>query len=126
VITTARAAWLGFGYGIGIFGAPCGILLALAATENRIEFIREYLQAAGICALLLIVTVFSITLLWSSARATLPKFVLQDGTLCPGCGYCLIGVTDKRCPECGRPFTYEELETTEAELFARSLDIAVD
>ena len=28
---------------------------------------------------------------------------------CPACGYILIGLTSRRCPECGRPFTEAEL-----------------
>jgi hypothetical protein len=35
---------------------------------------------------------------------------------CPECGYLLVGLSEKRCPECGRPFTLEELGVTEADL----------
>ena len=35
--------------------------------------------------------------------------LIQDGTLCPHCGYSLIGNTTMRCPECGHPFTPQEL-----------------
>lgn len=28
---------------------------------------------------------------------------------CPACGYDLIGLSEARCPECGRRFTLEEL-----------------
>jgi hypothetical protein len=31
------------------------------------------------------------------------------GPYCPQCGYCLIGLPTRRCTECGRPFTLEEL-----------------
>ena len=31
------------------------------------------------------------------------------GPYCPACGYCLIGAPRDICPECGRPFTLEEL-----------------
>jgi hypothetical protein len=31
------------------------------------------------------------------------------GPYCPQCGYCLIGLSERRCPECGRTFTVEEL-----------------
>lgn len=31
------------------------------------------------------------------------------GPYCPQCGYCLIGLPTRRCAECGRPFTLEEL-----------------
>jgi hypothetical protein len=33
----------------------------------------------------------------------------ESGTYCPACGYCLIGVPTQTCPECGRPFTLDEL-----------------
>ncbi len=32
--------------------------------------------------------------------------------ICPQCGYYLYGLTEQRCPECGRAFTFEELEST--------------
>lgn len=32
--------------------------------------------------------------------------------LCPGCGYNLYGLREQRCPECGRPFTFEEVLST--------------
>jgi hypothetical protein len=38
------------------------------------------------------------------------------GPSCPGCGYCLIGLAEHVCPECGRPFTLEELDVTERQL----------
>jgi hypothetical protein len=39
---------------------------------------------------------------------------IQDGTLCPGCGYCLVGNISMICSECGRPFSWEELALTES------------
>jgi hypothetical protein len=36
--------------------------------------------------------------------------------LCPQCDYNLFGLTQMRCPECGRPFTFEEVGATPAEL----------
>ncbi len=38
------------------------------------------------------------------------------GPYCPACDYCLIGAGERQCPECGRPFTLDELGLTEAEL----------
>jgi len=32
--------------------------------------------------------------------------------LCPKCGYYLYGLREQRCPECGRPFSFEEVGAT--------------
>jgi len=39
---------------------------------------------------------------------------------CPGCGYNLYGLTEQRCPECGRAFTFEEIGATPEEMGFRS------
>jgi hypothetical protein len=41
----------------------------------------------------------------------------KPGPYCRGCGYCLIGVPPNICPECGRPFTIEELGVPVEALF---------
>jgi hypothetical protein len=46
-------------------------------------------------------------------RMILGRVVLQDGTLCPQCAYSVLRVYSRRCPECGREFTFQELGTTE-------------
>ena len=78
--------------------------------------------SATIGSFLLLLTIATIAsvILWRLIRLTLPKFVTQDGTLCPRCAYCLIGVQSLRCPECGNAFTYDDLETTETEFTTRS------
>ena len=38
---------------------------------------------------------------WRASRSAPPK--------CPQCGYDLTGLTQCRCPECGREFGFEEL-----------------
>ena len=48
---------------------------------------------------------------WSSARRI-------TGPYCRGCRYHLKGVSDWRCPECGRPFTLKELGVSPSELRA--------
>ena len=40
------------------------------------------------------------------------------GPYCRGCGYCVVGLSEARCPECGRPFTAAELGVSEDELRA--------
>ena len=54
------------------------------------------------------------------------SLVIQDGTLCPGCGYKLVGLTSQVCPECGREFTYKELGTTRECLQAAARKIEED
>ena len=44
------------------------------------------------------------------------KPVLYLGPYCPACDDHLIGLRDRRCPECGRAFTLEELGITQADL----------
>lgn len=36
--------------------------------------------------------------------------------VCPACGYDLRGLSERRCPECGRAFTYAEVHATAEEL----------
>ncbi len=43
---------------------------------------------------------------------------IRKSRLCPNCRYDLRGATEMRCPECGRPFTLEELHISEDELQA--------
>ncbi len=40
------------------------------------------------------------------------------GPYCLHCGYCLIGTTERLCPECGEPFSLEELGIDEYDLEA--------
>jgi hypothetical protein len=35
----------------------------------------------------------------------------ETSRYCLGCGYCLTGLTESRCPECGRTFTLEDNST---------------
>jgi hypothetical protein len=49
--------------------------------------------------------------LWHLFTLRLHKTLRTLG-LCPGCGYNLYGLRERRCPECGRPFTFEEVGAT--------------
>ncbi len=55
-------------------------------------------------------------LLWVASRTSRGKLQIVDGTLCPGCGYNLVGNTTYICSECGQPFTLEELDITAEDL----------
>jgi hypothetical protein len=63
----------------------------------------------------------------AAAAATVLLLLLQHwqrphgGPYCLQCGYCLIGLPSRRCPECGRAFTPEELGITEDELDVKSV-----
>ena len=46
------------------------------------------------------------------------RATITVGPHCPGCGYYLYGLTEQVCPECGRPFTLEELGITVGDLGA--------
>jgi hypothetical protein len=43
------------------------------------------------------------------------KLVIQDGLMCPNCGYALLGTPGRICSECGHDFGFSELGTSEAE-----------
>jgi len=54
-------------------------------------------------------------------RIRLGRCVIQDGTICQGCGYCVIGSINQTCSECGREFTFQELGTTREAFYAKGL-----
>ena len=56
---------------------------------------------------------------WQVLRMFYGPVVVQDGTLCPGCGYSLLGAPDQVCSECGRKFTVEELGIDDQEFESR-------
>jgi len=49
--------------------------------------------------------------LWYLLTLRLHK-ACSSGGQCPACGYYLYGLRNQRCPECGRPFTFEEVGAT--------------
>jgi basic amino acid/polyamine antiporter, APA family len=61
-----------------------------------------------LCWLGILVTGAPAYYLW---RRWVPAENAAPAGLCPGCGYNLYGLRDQRCPECGRPFTFEEVGT---------------
>lgn len=118
IVTTPRAAWVGFGYGMGIFGLPLGLAIGGEATETSGHNYVGFLVA--MLPLSMLATVIVVTIAWLIVRLTLPKFILQDGTRCPTCAHCILGVQSMRCPECGEAFTFESIETTELEFLERT------
>ena len=59
---------------------------------------------------------------WRIVQTVSGPIVVQDGTLCPDCGYSLVGCTREVCPECGRPFSYQEMGTSKEEMRRRMQD----
>lgn len=110
VRTSRRACGLGAAGGLGIV-----VPAAVFSIGN--PDVRQWV-GVGVAAL-------AVMLFYGAANAVLlailnrlrPPPPLQDGTLCPGCGYCLIGNTSLICSECGRPFTREELSVRSIDPF---------
>lgn len=117
IATVGRVAVLGVIFAIGFLGVP---IIAYIFTAIFGVSIRSGWSIPFFLGLLIGVDVICI-IAWLLVRLTLPRFVVQNGTLCPDCGYCVIGVFGLRCPECGRSFTYDELETTEEEFVSHTM-----
>ena len=65
---------------------------------------------------LLILSFSTLALVSVICRLWFGPMIIQNGTMCPGCSYSLVGCDNQTCPECGREFTYQELGTTREEL----------
>lgn len=115
-IGSAQRAWFaGVGFGIGV--VVTGLLFLAyvvysegSATSRQISIATQGFVAALSCPILYGLGSW---IAWSLLRTWRPSVVIQDGTLCPSCAYCLRGNTTMRCPECGRAFTFDELGATE-------------
>ena len=126
IANDSRASELGWRYALS-----AGIVGYLAIAFNILTISGDYFAIAllvllvgtlGLASAVAAATVaFVIT--WRVIQLMLPKFIFQDGTLCPYCAYCLLGVESMRCPECGSAFAYEDLETTESEFRGRAAAI---
>jgi hypothetical protein len=81
-------------YGVYVsFTAAC--FLAIATLGEAVALTRQsWLRTAG--------------QLLTCRLAAFPKW---EGR-CPGCDYYLYGLTEMRCPECGRAFSFEEIGAT--------------
>ena len=54
--------------------------------------------------------------LWIASRKSRGQLKIVHGTHCPTCEYNLVGNTTYICPECGQPFTLEELDVSADDL----------
>lgn len=117
---TRRAVTAGFWFGAGL-NAPVLLVLALCVME------REYATAAKIVGFSIgvsLVLAVACVVVWMWVRRWGEVVLIQDGTICPACGYSLVGNQSMICPECGRTFAYVELGTTAAEFRRRSAERA--
>lgn len=97
--------WIAFSVGWSlVFGRAWEDMLALAAGAWLITTL------AGVAGLFL----------WQSTYQSKP------GPYCPACDYCLIGVPIDCCPECGRPFTLDELGITREALTPPAMPSSTD
>jgi hypothetical protein len=85
-------------YGLYLSLGACLLICVAAVGETAAITGRPYLKTLGL-----------LLLCW-------PLRSLESRGHCPKCDYYLYGLTEQRCPECGRPFTFKELDVTPAEL----------
>lgn len=103
----SRAILVGGSYGLGIAFFP-----GIAAV-----YMYPLLGLIGVAAFTLMVG-FLAMMITRTVRQFGWQSIVQDGTLCPYCGYSLIGQRDiesSGCPECGERFTFAEMGTSEAD-----------
>jgi len=79
------------------FGRRTGCMTGLTTT---------FAVGAGFAVLVWALGPGFVLMLWLHPEA------LKDTGRCPGCGYILRGLSQQRCPECGRPFTWQEIRAT--------------
>lgn len=63
---------------------------------------------------------------WLVCRLRQGRVVLQDGSMCPGCGYSILGSRERVCSECGREFTFQELGWTKAQFEAMQREVCAE
>lgn len=125
MLAIRRGAWAYLYHGF----AGAGVLVFVFTITNAVLVLaggREYVGLTGLtvtgffCCLLLFSrigearTITGLTwrrTLWYLLTLRLHKASWPVG-LCPKCGYYLYGLREQRCPECGRPFSFEEVEAT--------------
>jgi hypothetical protein len=113
VIRTAiRAAVFALGSATGVM-TPFG---CLALTNlGRPDAMGPLHVAVMWCGVAIFYVPLSVVFILLANRMRQPA-ILQDGSRCPSCAYCLVGNISMVCPECGTPYTLGDLDTTEAEV----------
>lgn len=105
-----RAALVGLGGGIGISG------IVQMASTYRPGMAADFAFVGIISLGLSIIAIGA----WGICVIFRGQVFMNDGSMCPGCGHCVLGCESMRCPECGRDFVFEELGTTREEFAERS------
>lgn len=85
-------------YGLYLSLAACSLICIAAVGETAAITGRSFLRTLG--PLLL----------------CRPLRSIESRGHCPKCDYYLYGLTEQRCPECGRPFTFAEVNVTPVEI----------
>lgn len=100
-----------FGTSLGLLVLPYTVTLSAAASQQFQGFSwRLPALHAGIFAAWVLIGAIA----WPIIRHRWP-FVIQDGSSCPQCGYCVRGVASAICPECGTRFDHTQLGLSLAE-----------
>lgn len=69
----------------------------------------------GVLVLLVVVTIvllLSYLLVWRNGYINGFRAARTGAPICPNCGYDMTGLTECRCPECGRSFELDKLWQT--------------
>jgi hypothetical protein len=117
-------------YQLSIQALNLAIGFAMEAYQKHIDYHVPLLTRVGTDAGFVFphhlfgATLFGMLVAWLVLRVRLGPVVLQDGSLCPACGYSLRGCVVQRCPECGREFTFQELGVTAEQFYANWTPVA--
>lgn len=113
-LTFAKAMLFAVVYGFSVFffdllAAEFAYKYELAYGENVSLFGRSGMRSWWFYEGRLIIALGPGVVCVLMCRVILGKVVLQNGMMCPGCGYTLLGCNNRVCPECGRGFSLSEL-----------------
>ncbi len=97
-----------FGVGLAAFGTIVVLPLAMY------YYVQGLSRGGNGSPYPLLLLAFAMVAFWVQISITV-RSVPRPGH-CVKCGYSLMGLTEQRCPECGRPFTFKEVRQTPQEL----------
>lgn len=110
IVIPARCQHMGW---CAVYGAILGAGMLAAPVLGDVLLERSYLMLLQPRTLLSFATLSLLGAPWGAAMLVAWAFVfkylvwairIQDGTLCPTCAYCIIGLPRNICPECGKEF----------------------